>query len=388
MALVLPEELLHAAYASEVRRYLRRTFRLTAVVRFDEHIFPEAQERVVFLLAEGKNETPVGELRLVTVRKPDEIKDLRDLIKRSETFPPQSEPQKWEARFDDFASEILNRLVDSGFFVPLRAIGKAGIGYVTGANDFFVLSPSRVRQRRFPARFLKPTVTAARQVPGAIFAKEDFARLTERDEPCYLWTGGGAELPQVAAYISQGRARSIPNRYKCRVRDPWYVVPGVTQPDAFLTYMSGEIPRLVLNKVQATCSNTLLAVRLDEVVPSVHSAYVASFYNSATMLSAERIGRRYGGGVLKLEPSEADRLLVPNPELAKRLGQADALLNRMDALLRAKRFDDALAKIDTVLLRGCGLEDAKLQAIRASHVRRQDIRLRRPRKSSASVTPN
>jgi hypothetical protein len=34
---------------------------------------------------------------------------------------------------------------------------------------------------------------------------------------------------------------------------------------------------------------------------------------SLTLVGAETVGRAYGGGMLKLEPREADRLPVPSP---------------------------------------------------------------------------
>src|SRR5438034_3856231 len=40
-------------------------------------------------------------------------------------------------------------------------------------------------------------------------------------------------------------------------------------------------------------------------------AVVASLYTHLTAASAEIEGRSYGGGVLELEPTEAERLLVP-----------------------------------------------------------------------------
>jgi hypothetical protein len=55
--------------------------------------------------------------------------------------------------------------------------------------------------------------------------------------------------------------------------------------------------------------------------------------SSLTLLSAEVEGRAYGGGVLKLETREAEKLLVPRiaPDSSKRLAHAFA---EADALVR------------------------------------------------------
>jgi hypothetical protein len=40
-------------------------------------------------------------------------------------------------------------------------------------------------------------------------------------------------------------------------------------------------------------------------------ALTLAFHNWVTLLSIERIGRVYGGGVLKVEPGDAPRILIP-----------------------------------------------------------------------------
>ncbi len=222
-------------------------------------------------------------------------------------------------------------------------------------------------------------MVSARHVSGAVFSKADLLELIRLDGRCFLWTGAGADIKAVADYIEQGKSRGVSSRYKCRVRDPWYVVPGVVEPDAFLTYMSDQIPRFILNGARATCSNTLLAVRLDGVDRPLRSTFVAAFYNSATMLSAERTGRRYGGGVLKLEPSEADRVLVPSPELCERLEVDGLRLDHVDALLRSQNIRGVLSEVDKLFLKNVpGLDIRELEAIRSSLLRRREARKRKP----------
>jgi adenine-specific DNA methylase len=376
LALVLPEELVHAAYASSVRAFLRRAFRRTLVIGFDGYLFPRSQERVVLVLAEDK--TPlrdgVGQLFLANVPDPDDLDDVESLFQSAEVFDAGEDPEKWHVAASDTGTRLLDQLYEDGRLVRLRDIGKAGIGYVSGANDYFVLRPSEARRRGFPDEALVPTVLAARQVPGAALTSANLAATMDRDEPCLLWTGRQPGVQTIAQYISEGADRGIPQRYKCRVREPWYVVPGVTVPDAFLTYMSHEIPRLVLNSADATCSNNLLAVRFNSLNTSMAGGIVASFYNSATMLSAERIGRHYGGGVLKLEPSEADRLLIPMLT-AQEVVTLTPRLNEVDALLRGGRVQDALAFGDDLVLRGLwGLDPAEVAILHDSWVKRRHVR--------------
>ncbi len=74
--------------------------------------------------------------------------------------------------------------------------------------------------------------------------------------------------------------------------------------------------------------------------------------NSVTLLGAELVGRAYGGGMLKLEPREADQLPVPTP--ATVAACRSALQARRSAVGEALRRRDLLAAVrlvDQVLLR-------------------------------------
>lgn len=58
MGLVLPAELLSVNYAAEVRRFLLQSFERVDLVLFTERVFPDAQEEVLLLLAEGYLQGP------------------------------------------------------------------------------------------------------------------------------------------------------------------------------------------------------------------------------------------------------------------------------------------------------------------------------------------
>ena len=166
-------------------------------------------------------------------------------------------------------------------------------------------------------------------------------------------------------------------------------VPGVWAPDAFLTYMSAMFPRLVLNEAGAVCSNNLLALRLQGVPQACRSAFASAFYNSATLLSAERIGRRYGGGVLKLEPSEADRILVPSPALIQEAPNLKGLLAGVDRALRDRAPMQAVEAVDNVFLRRtAALSASEAAALRSSFDRRRHDRMgtKPPRSHSPTVS--
>ncbi len=375
LALILPAELIHTRYAAPLREHLRRSFAEVDVIAFRQPVFPDVQEEVVLLLAAGKAMGP-GRLNLTEVETGADLAELASVLASAESFPAGVEPKKWIPGHTAHPGVLLlDDLEERGLLGPLEEVGKASIGFVSGANEYFVLTPEEAGRFHLPASSLRPALVRARQIPGLQITAAGISRLQSAGERCLLWVPGDRLTAAEQAYVRLGEDLGYAGRYKCRVRSPWFRVPGVLTPEAFLTYMSDVVPRLCLNTARAVSSNTLLTVRLPRIPAGLRKTFVVAFYNSATLLSCERVGRSYGGGVLKLEPREADRILVPSAELVAR--HKTALLKLaadLDMVLRNGRegcLNEALAAVDAVLFAG-EVTRGELAAARISlHERRQ-----------------
>ena len=86
---------------------------------------------------------------------------------------------------------------------------------------------------------------------------------------------------------------------------------------------------------------------------------VAAFHNSMTFAFTEVIGRSYGGGVLELEPNEADTIPLPP------LQGTNVMLETLDRLSRSNQMTEILDLTDQVYLKhGMGLAMADIDALR------------------------
>ncbi len=379
LGLILPGELIHATYAAPLREHLRRIFGEVHVVSFRQPVFPDVQEEVVLLLASEKDRGP-GRLGLIEVESGLDLSDLGAVLARAEVFPLGEEPEKWLPGTTHPGIVDLDELHGRGLLSPLGDVGKANIGFVSGANEYFVLTLAEAAHWRLPESSLRPALIKARQIPGLQITAADLARVRSEGERCLLWSPGEKLSQPEQAYVRWGEDQGYAERYKCRVRSPWYKVPGVITPDAFLTYMSDAVPRLCANRARAISSNTLLTIRLSGIPAALRRAFVTAFYNSATLLSCERVGRSYGGGVLKVEPRAADRILVPAADLVLRHKQALlGLTAKVDAMLRNGRtgcLDETIAAVDAVLFEGERMNRSDMAAARASLRERRQGRSR------------
>jgi hypothetical protein len=133
---------------------------------------------------------------------------------------------------------------------------------------------------------------------------------------------------------------------------------------------------MVKNTAKATSTDTIHRVRCK----SSSERLVRNAYTSLTAASAEIEGRSYGGGVLELEPSEAERLLFP-----KQLHEALSL-KEIDILVRNGHLSSLLDENDRVILKGgLGLSTAECTMLRSIWLKMRTRRQARRRNSRVQI---
>src|SRR5207245_459007 len=159
--------------------------------------------------------------------------------------------------------------------------------------------PKEAERRMIPKEFLKPVIRRGRSLTGLRFTSEDWRRAAKFNEAGFLLhISKDSLVPKtVRDYLDEGERKGVEKGYKCRTRFPWYSVPHVHKPDAFLTYMSGVAPRLVANDARVFAPNSLHILRL-HADGQVSSDIVAVLWQtSLTRLSVEIEGHALGGGM-------------------------------------------------------------------------------------------
>ncbi len=219
----------------------------------------------------------------------------------------------------------------AGQATSLGRIASLSIGAVTGCNSVFLLDEAQRKAQAIGRRDLQPIVSRARQVPGLTIDKAKLLSLACQGEktwllaPKQLGEKGGGVRRQLAKISAQRRASTM----WFKKRDPWWKVECGAPCDAIFTYMNDRGPRMVLATEDVSCTNTLHCVRFEEHVDeNQRLAACLTLLSTFGQLAAERLGRIYGGGLLKFELKDARKfpILLPKQDLASSFAKADAYL--------------------------------------------------------------
>lgn len=371
LGLVIPAELMSVNYAAEVRRFLMERFARVNLVMFTERVFPDVLEEVVLVLAEGFDKGPSEHFELHQARNIEELLGANSV---SRSWNPDPLDAKWTpSLISTPALKVYASLETAGDFTTLHTWGETTLGMVTGNNRYFALSPQRAHELGIGwDELLALSPPGSRHLRGLVFTAAAYDQLGLDGSATLLFRPTGDTLSKAAkAYIAAGEALGVDQAYKCRVRTPWWRVPLVKPADMLLTYMNADTPRLTANRKRAHHLNSVHGVYLRQGLKKLAMDWLPlASINSMTLLGAETVGRAYGGGMLKLEPREADNLPVPSPDVIKAneatlaaiRPQVAARLRQPSGLLEAAKIVD-----DVLLIGALGIPRSEVRALREAH---------------------
>lgn len=201
------------------------------------------------------------------------------------------------------------RSIPSGF-VELGEICRVHRGTATGHNAVWILKPDA--NTDLPDSVLFPCVTRAKELFEAGQLLADGTRLCRAvDLPHDLSLLDDQDAEAVARFLRQAEKRGATENYIARHRSPWWAI-GLREPAPILaTYMARREPAFVRNSARARHIN--IAHGLYPRQPMSDSALdaLAGYLRHGVTLDE---GRSYAGGLVKFEPREMERLIVPRPE--------------------------------------------------------------------------
>jgi adenine-specific DNA methylase len=375
MAMVIPSELLHVPHAKALREYLISECSRVLVIDPVDIWMDNVLQGIVLLLAEKKPSGSTSSKGLAIVRaSTTEVlaNDPNTVFKGADWVTGSALDGKWmRALLSQAERDLLAEASSRKEVARFDEVASVDVGIVTGANDFFVVNDEVVSEYGL-APWSHPIFGRSAHVKGVIFTQADYAENKANGLPTHLLWFKGERLkdltPGARKYIALGEKQGLPNRYKCKIRTPWYEVPSVYATALGMLKRSHNFPRVILNEAAAFTTDTCYRIKTTRI--GAHRL-VTNFVNSLTALSAEIEGRHYGGGVLELVPSEIERLLIPT------VGMDPSRLPALDQDVRSLvPGEELFRRQDDLILKKVGFNSRERDELFAAYSRLRDRRKR------------
>src|SRR6266545_1728171 len=335
-AVILPAEFLNANFGEEIKERLIKVIRPAAVAVFAPslNVFADAltTSAIVFLDKGRALEAPVLAKRIESVEESERFVErlLAGTIQRVSNgcinLARLNPRDKW-----------LNALLNeppSGDFPPFpKHVGDyfdCRRGIATGANDFFCLSGSALREHALTDTHVEPCITKATDADGLVFTRAKFNALVARDRRCFL-LNPSHNGPSLMRYLELGERRGIPQRHLPSHRPVWYLPENRAVADILVAVFSRGSAKFILNTSGAknlTCFHGLFAKSSSETLPPLMTLFLNS---SGGRRAFSKVNRFYGDGLNKLEPKDMEDM--PCPVMPKLSGvEADELIGKLGEL--------------------------------------------------------
>ncbi len=339
---LIPSEFMAVNYGVSIKRYLLDRVTLRHIHRFDpnEVQFGDAlvSSTIVWF---SKNKPP----RDHKVRMTFGGSLLHPRLQRWVPVETLRHDLKW-TRFPMKESQAEVSLPVLADFFDIKR------GLATGNNRYFILPIEEIEERDLPIEAFRPILPSPRYLTESeVVGDSDGNPKLERRLfllDCRLSEEEiGGRLPALRAYLEEGKANGIADRYLCRHRTPWYSQERRPPAPFLCTYLgrsdkkSGKPFRFILNHSMATAPNVYLMLYPKEPLKRVIAEspelrrQIFEILNGIALEDMLNEGRVYGGGLYKLEPKELGR--VPAVDL-------DCLLPEVEwgtQLVQPRLFDPA-----------------------------------------------
>jgi adenine-specific DNA-methyltransferase len=371
IGMVIPAELLQVSYASELRQFLSERLSRLTLVTFKKLLFDGAQQEVILLLGEKNG----NERRGIRTVEMDNMENLafykHPSFSEDELKPLDHTNEKWTQYFLNIEEiSLIRKLRSDQHLKRLGELAEVDVGIVTGLNDFFVMNKQKITDTKLIKHTI-PLVSRSAHLSGIIFSDTNLKSNIEENYPAFLLSVPSIPSKNLSLelqeYIENGERLGINKGYKCRIRNYWYSIPSIWVPDGFLLRQINNYPKLILNNSGATCTDTIHRVKFKNNIEQ--KLVAAAFLNSATFAFSEILGRSYGGGILELEPREAERLPIPT------IGASRLDINHINKFLAEGSIYDVLEVNDEILLyEGLGLTRKEVKSVRGIWEKLRDRR--------------
>jgi adenine-specific DNA-methyltransferase len=315
-AVLLPAEFLNANFGEEIKKHLQNVMSPAGLVVFKPtlNLFADAlTTSAIIFLEKGR---PKSAASLVTTV--ESLEEAQTFLNCLLSRPASDSNLKYSDLKTFYPNDKWLNLLFNGVAPAAEPLFPQKVGdyfdcrrgIATGANDFFCLSKSGLREHNLNLLHVVPCVTKATDADGLVFFPEKLATLAASDRRCYLLnpSQNGTALTN---YLQIGERAGIPLRHLPSHRPVWYLPENRPVADIWVAVFSRENVKFILNTSEAknlTCFHGLYSRMGHKNLAPLVTLFLNSSWGRD---SFAQVNRFYGDGLNKLEPKDVESLPCP-----------------------------------------------------------------------------
>ena len=353
-AVLLPAEFLNANFGEHIKKHLQAVISPPGLLVFRPtlNLFSDALTTSALIFLEKGRPSSASSL----ITKAESFEEAEGFVNHLLSQPSPAENLQYSDLKSFFSNEKWLNLLFNGVAPdapPLfpRKVGdyyNCRRGIATGANDYFCLNKSSLREHNLDLLHVVPCVTKATDANGLVFSKDKLEALTSADRRCYLLdpSHNGSAFND---YLRVGERLGIPQRHLPNHRPIWYLPENRAVADIWVAVFSRETIKFILNTSGAknlTCFHGLYAKPNCKHLGPLLTLFLNSSWGRE---SFAQVNRFYGAGLNKLEPKDVESLPCPKlPHCSQH--EAETLMRHL-AKLEMLPVEERNEQIDALIAR-------------------------------------
>jgi adenine-specific DNA-methyltransferase len=315
-SVIIPSDWLNSNFGRRFKEILFNLGCVSRVLYFQNDTYPFADNlsTATILFIDKKKTNKEFKLGLVSKSSESFVEIGKSLLSGtsnssiSEVDPTSLDTKlKWGPIFEGFHTSKPEG------WIALSDAFKSRRGIATGANNYFLVSKSTLKDIEVEKKRTRKCIGRAKDVNGLVFNDSDFLELSKADAPVYLLDLDSSFLAD-KNYIQMGDKLGLPERFLLANRDPWYKQELRPTAQILVGVFGRDGVRFIWNKNNSTNLTAFHGLYTDLNAEDI--GVVVALLNSSMMQNHnKKTERSYGGGLQKVEPKDLLDMEIPNPAI-------------------------------------------------------------------------
>lgn len=359
---------LEVKYGESLQKFFLDNHKILAIVEFDAATFEEALVNTCVTILEKEKDLTKRDnniVKFIRVKKSIDIDNLIKIIQTSNNIEDKNlrlvsirqkdlrTNTKWSLYLR--APPIYHKIIKSDKITTLDKVAEINRGITTGINEFFCLDKENINAWGIEKKYLVPAIFTPKDLKSLMLKSENL-------EKYVLYVKESKEKikgSNVLEYLKHGEESGFNKRPTVKSRKLWYFIGDRKPAPIIFPYLIWRNVVFVWNKAKAFCTDVF-----HEIYPKKEedTLVLLGILNSSIIsLFCEIHGRSYGGGVLKVQTFETQKLPILNP--SKLSKEEKAKIEKAFLELVENQNESNQEKLDKIIFDILGLNENERKSV-------------------------